>query len=103
MQHMPDNVSTLKRRIDEAEQIGEVVPVLEVLAPLLAENASSRELYHSVIFSAHSLHFKRERREEAKRESNLFAAWRNFCRQKRHEEATVETNTHCNNHPFVPK
>jgi len=57
---------------------------------------------HIVKFSAHSFHFKRERREEAKRESNLFAEWRNLCRQKRNEEATVETITHCNNHPFVP-
>jgi hypothetical protein len=57
---------------------------------------------HMVKFSAHSFRFKRESREEAKRESHLFAAWRNFCRQKRNAEATVETIPHCNNHPFVP-
>ncbi len=49
MQHMPDNMYTLKRRIDEAEQIGDVIPVLEVLAPLLAENTSSRELYDLLV------------------------------------------------------
>src|SRR6266567_4094889 len=46
MQYMPDNLYTLKRRIDEAEQSSEIVSVLEVLAPLLAENTSSRELYN---------------------------------------------------------
>jgi HEAT repeats len=49
MQHMPDNIYTLKRRIDEAEQSSEIVWVLDVLAPLLAENTSSRELYDLLV------------------------------------------------------
>lgn len=49
MQNMPDNVSTLQQRIDEAEQSGEVVSVLNELAPLLAENASSQELYYVLV------------------------------------------------------
>src|SRR5439155_17367891 len=39
----------LKRRIDEAEQSSEIVWVLDVLAPLLAENTSSRELYDLLV------------------------------------------------------
>ncbi len=49
MQNMPDNVSALNQRIDEAEQSGEVVAVLNVLAPLLAENTSSQELYYVLV------------------------------------------------------
>jgi putative transposase len=33
---------------------------------------------------------------------SIYCKWRTFCRQKRNEEATVETITHRNNHPFVP-
>src|SRR5258706_10698341 len=49
MQNMSDNVYTLKQRIDEAEQSGEVISVLNVLAPLLAENTSSQELYYLLV------------------------------------------------------
>jgi len=49
MQQMPDDVSTLKLRIDEAEHSSDVVSVLKVLAPLLAENTSSQELSYLLV------------------------------------------------------
>jgi hypothetical protein len=49
MWNMPDNLYTLKQRIDEAGQSGEIVGVLDVLAPLLTENTSSRELYSVLV------------------------------------------------------
>ena len=49
MQNTPDNVYTLQRRIDEAEHSGEVVAVLNELAPLLPENTSSQELYYLLV------------------------------------------------------
>ena len=55
MQHMPDNVYTLKQRVDEAEQSGDVVSVLNMLVPLLAENTSSRELYDLLVDAFHAL------------------------------------------------
>lgn len=49
MQNMPDNVYTLRRRIDEAEYSSEVIAVLNELAPLLPENTSSQELYYLLV------------------------------------------------------
>lgn len=49
MQHMPDNIYPLKRRIEEAEQSSEVVAVLEELTSLLVENTTSREYYSLLV------------------------------------------------------
>lgn len=57
MQQMPENILTLKRRIDEADRSSDVVEVLDILGPLLVEN-SSQELYRLLIeaFQALRLH-----------------------------------------------
>jgi hypothetical protein len=49
MQPMPDNLYTLKQRIEEAEHSGEVIAVLHALAPLLVEDTSSRERYDLLV------------------------------------------------------